>query len=82
MIIVWFVKTDKFPTYVANAKIKQLHDWVEKYEPFGDVKVIIIQSDENKISQIKNEEGVDLTSIDDIKSKIEDCITANLDLKI
>lgn len=81
MILVWFIKVDDFPTYAANAKAKQLSDWVEKYKPFGDIEVMIIASNENKISQIKNEGDISGMSIEDIKNKIEDFVTINLDLK-
>jgi len=87
--IVWFIDVANLPSSLANAKVKQLSDWIGKDNPFGDgYRVIIIPSNENKFSLIKTKDDLKEDHgdnvdefINKIKYKLEDCLTINLSYK-
>lgn len=86
---VWFVDMSNEPSYLASAKCKQLIDWVEKENPFGDnFSVVIIPSKEDKFCILKTEKdfledfhGNSLEWLESIKNSLENCLTINLNVK-
>ena len=91
--VVLFLDLKELPQWAMRAKLQQLSDWIKKEEPFGEgAKVIVIPSDENKVSFLKTPDDIDHTIRHDyqkdpeeflcnLKNQLEDCLTIRLQLE-
>jgi hypothetical protein len=91
--VVLFLNLKEYPQWAISAKLQQLSSWIDQEKPFGDkAKVIIIPSDENKVSFLKTSEDVEDTIRQEyqedpdkfllnIKNQLEDCLTVHLQLE-
>lgn len=87
--VIWFVKMDNMESWIVSAKLKQLHEWINDNRPFGDdINLVIVPSDENKISFLRAEKDIREDfhgDFDDwlynIKGTLEDCLSVNLQYK-
>jgi hypothetical protein len=88
-IIAWFINAETDVEWQLAAKIKQLSEWVEQNKPFGEYDVLIIPARENKFCIIDSEEEIlsgmskeDVNKwVHSAKTKIEECITVELELR-
>lgn len=88
-IIAWFVNADTDVEWQLAAKLKQISEWIEENKPFGECDVLVIPARENKFCVVNSEEDLlsDMTKEDinkwiySSKTKVEECITVNLELR-
>jgi hypothetical protein len=82
---IWFIDVSHLNQTLANAKCKQISDWATKHKVFGHRDVLLVPSNENKLCMFKTEKefledfnGNSLEWLNEIKDKLEECLTINL----
>jgi vesicle coat complex subunit len=85
--LAWFIDTKNMKDYEANAKLRQLNDFIDKTKFFNKFHVMVIPAKENKFSIIETEEDINIQFSDKkelenllstIKGKFKECLTVYL----